>query len=135
MKNTAWATFHTLPTGQAIRIFNVLPQPGMQANIYANRAIKRTNPALDATFRLRDDMPGRQCSNVIGFVTQWNIHMVFEFLHTIIYPPCNNIHGRLFEFIDCNVLRNLQDSKIKTSKILRFHCLFKISKGTLHSDK
>jgi hypothetical protein len=68
MQHPSGATFDAFPASQAIGIFNIISQPGIQTNIYANRTIKRTNSTLDATFRFRDDMPGSQRSYMLGFV-------------------------------------------------------------------
>jgi hypothetical protein len=88
----------------------MFPQPGVPPDVYANRAIERTYPALNATTWLWDDMPGRQrfmtlestfkeflnthrMGNLtlisrIGQVTQWSLGWK--------YRPNNTIYGDLF---------------------------------------
>jgi hypothetical protein len=58
----------------------MLPQPGMQTNIYADWTIKRTDPALNATFRLRNYLPGGQRSHMLGFGAEWESHEAKKFL-------------------------------------------------------
>jgi hypothetical protein len=86
MEHAPRAAFHAFSTGKAIRIFHKLPQPRIIANVYADRAIKGANPALDAAFRVRDDVPGNQGFNVTSFVADWRGHIVINFLITIISP-------------------------------------------------
>ena len=99
MQHTAWAAFDAFSAGQAVGICNRLSQPGMQTDIYPDRTIKRTNPTLDATLWLRNNMSGRQCLHMVGFVTQWKIHM--EKIPTkIITSQLNKNYERKFVFID-----------------------------------
>jgi hypothetical protein len=86
MKYPPRAAFNAFSACQAIRIFDKLAQPGIIANIYADWAIKRTNPALDAPFRVRDDVPGYQGFDVMSFIADLRGHIVTNFL-TYYIPP------------------------------------------------
>jgi hypothetical protein len=58
MQHATRATLDAFAAGQASWISDILPGPGMKANIDPDRAIKRANSTLNTTFRFRDDMPG-----------------------------------------------------------------------------
>jgi len=47
-EDVARAAFHALTAAEAVGILYLFSKPGMPAHIDANRAIKRTDPALDA---------------------------------------------------------------------------------------
>jgi hypothetical protein len=58
-QNAARAALDAFPTSQAARVGNMLSQPGVAANVYADGAIERANTALHAARRFRHNVPGK----------------------------------------------------------------------------
>jgi hypothetical protein len=58
MKHGARTAFNAFSAGQTLGIFDDLPIPGMQADIYPNWTIEGAYPALDTFFHFRYDMTG-----------------------------------------------------------------------------
>jgi hypothetical protein len=66
-QDTARATPHTFTAGKAMGIDDGLSQPGMPADIDADRAIKSTDATLNAARGFWDNLPGSQGFPALGF--------------------------------------------------------------------
>jgi hypothetical protein len=75
MQYPSWASIDAFSAGQASRIFDILPRPGMQANIDPDGAVKRADSTLDTTLWFRDDMPGDHCLQVMRLTAQSVLHI------------------------------------------------------------
>jgi hypothetical protein len=68
-QHPARAALHTLAARQTIRILDIFSQPDVPAHVNADRAVKRTYPALHAVGWIRDHMIGCQIFVPVGLVT------------------------------------------------------------------
>jgi hypothetical protein len=70
MKRPARTAQDAFAAGQAAAVLHRFPGPGVTADIDIDRAIKRTNAALNATHAIGDNLPGFQSGVTRGFLTE-----------------------------------------------------------------